>query len=533
MSNYKSILSGNGNLDGKSPKVVLTADETMMSKYRGNIFMGFTTCMPEGVIPERVYFNVFAPPVPTENNEAQQADFGLRLVEASLLENGFDEEEVAVAHPKDLKKITGEDTEIIGVSGHDILGLNPPTSEFVDILRTGRPYNRAKFLELMEMEPLQENKVVVGGKSAWQVADTEVMDKLGIDYVHLGEAEKTAPDMFQDILNGENVPRIVEGEVTPVEDIPNLHGAVIRGLVEISRGCGRGCKFCSTTKQKQRHKPIDQILQDVKTNVAEGLTEIGLHGEDVLRYGTKEIHPNKEKVLELFEKVSDIDGVEGVAPSHIALATAYHNEDLIEDISEIVFSSTDMSRLSAQTGIETGSPRLIGKYMAGKALPSDPDKWPEIVEQSIGILEDNNWVIAGTLMNGLPDETPDDVVKTLELVDDLDDTSSLIVPLNFVSMDSSSLSKEKTFTVDDMTPEHWQLFGKCLEHDAKVARKLRKAVNIGNPIAGMGLDVILGILFEASKNYAKDLKKGLPPRDYDETSDEYMVPDVLLNKEKI
>jgi len=532
MSFDKSLFSNRGGSREESPKVILTADETMMSKYRGNIFMGFSTCMPEGVLPEWVYFNVFAPPVPTENNRAKQADFGIRLVEASLLENGFDESEVAVAPPKDLKKITGKNTEIIGVSGHDILGINPPTSEFTDLIRKGRPYNRAKFLELLEMEPLQENTVVVGGKSVWQVADTEIMDRLGIDYVHLGEAEKTAPDMFRDILEGEDIPRIVEGEVTPTEDIPRLRGAVIRGLVEISRGCGRGCKFCSTTKQKQRHKPIDQIIKDVRTNLSEGLTDIGLHGEDVLRYGTKQIHPNNERVLELFERVSSIEEVEGVGPSHIALATAYHNQDLVEDVSEIVYSNTDMDRLSAQTGIETGSPRLIEKYMAGKALPSTPDKWPEIVEQSIGILEDNGWVIAGTLMNGLPDENPDDVMKTLELVDDLDDTNSLIVPLNFVSMDSSSLSKEKTFTVDDMTPEHWQLLGKCLEHDARVAKELKNTVDIGNPIAGKALDVIIGVLLESSKNYAKDLKRGVPPIDYEKTSDEYLVPEVLKDKEK-
>ena len=36
----------------ESPLIVLTADETMMSKYRWGIFVGFSTCMPRGIIPD-------------------------------------------------------------------------------------------------------------------------------------------------------------------------------------------------------------------------------------------------------------------------------------------------------------------------------------------------------------------------------------------------------------------------------------------------------------------------------------------------
>ena len=69
-----------------------------------------------------------------------------------------------------------------------------------------------------------------------------------------------------------------------------------------------------------------------------------------------------------------------------------------------------MSPISgSQTGIETGSPRLIAKHMRGKPAPAAPDEWPEIVVQALGLLHDQNWVIAGTLVTGLPGETEDDV----------------------------------------------------------------------------------------------------------------------------
>src|SRR5512137_2900120 len=214
----------------KSPKIVLTADETMMSQYRGGIGTGFMTCMPSGIIPDWLFFPIFAPPVRRVNGRAIYSDFGLRMIEAALLDDGFEREEVAVVHPRDLKRVVGAETQICGISGHDLLGINPPTSTFVDFTRRGPPFNRMKFYELLDDQYLDNLKVVVGGKGAWQVANPEVMDKLGIDYVHLGEGETSVPRLFRAILNGEDVPRIVTGEDVPVDRIPNLRGATIHGL---------------------------------------------------------------------------------------------------------------------------------------------------------------------------------------------------------------------------------------------------------------------------------------------------------------
>ena len=509
----------------KSPKIILTADETMMSKYRGGMFIGFSTCMPRGILPDWLYFWVFAPPVPRKDGRAGYADFGLRMVEASLLENGFSEKEVAVVHPKDLEKMVGDETEIVAIGGHDYLGINPPTSEFVDLVQTGPPYNRVKFLELVRKPILRDVKVIVGGKSAWQLADLKIMDKLGIDYVHLGEGELSVPRAFKAILRGEDVPRIITGESTPVEKIPNLHGAVIHGVVEISRGCGRGCKFCTPGMQMLRHKSIDHILRDIKVNLKAGDNVPILHSEDVLRYGTMKIEPNKEKVIELFERVAGLEGVSGIDTSHVALATVYHNPDLVEKVSEICISLSEQ-KIGTQTGIETGSPKLIAKHMRGKVLPSPPEKWPEIVKQSLGILEDNNWIPACTLIFGLPGEERGDVVKTLDLLDDIEDSLSLIVPLTFVSMKGSALSTEESFTVKKMTPEHWMVLGKCIEHDARVARKLKKDyMKEKNILIRWLFSRFTDYLLNGVERYAKKMKRGEPPRDYSKIFKNYLVPE--------
>ncbi|MEA2074323.1 MAG: radical SAM protein [Euryarchaeota archaeon] len=504
---------------------MLTADETMMSRYRWGIFVGFSTCMPQGIIPDWSFFSVWSPPVPRKNGRVVYADFGLRIVESCLAEV-VGEAEVAVVHPRDLERVVGSRTEIIGISGHDFLGINPPTSEFVDMVNTGPPYNRVKFFELMSKPVMKEKIVVAGGKSAWQLADETVMDKLNIDYVHLGEGELTVPEMFKSILEGEKLPsRIINGKEPGAEEIPNIRGATIHGLVEISRGCGRGCSFCTPTMQKLRFKSVEHIVEDVRTNVEAGQRAILLHSEDLLRYGSKKIAPDDERVLNLIRSVASVEGIESVGASHIALATVYHNPDLLNAVSETCYSMLDQNWLGAQTGIETGSARLIAKHMRGKALPSPADKWQEIVTQAFGILDDNNWFCAATMINGLPEETTDDVIRSIELVEDLKGTSSLIVPMNFVSMRGSVLNNEESFTIAKMTPEHWQLMGECIDHDLKIAPKLMREYKNTKSIKSWLLSSAATHMANALNKYVNTMKRGEPPTERREVS-KWLNPDI-------
>ena len=508
-----------------SPTIVLTADETMMSRYRWGIFVGFSTCMPQGIIPDWFYFSIFAPPVRRRAGRAVYADYGLRIVEAALAA-AFGPDEVAVVHPRDLEKVVGSRTEIIGIGGHDFLGINPPTSEFVDLVDIGPPYNRVKFFELMRQPVMKEKTVVVGGKAAWQVADEAIMDKLNIDYVLLGEGELTAPELFKAILAGEQLPRILEGKEPIAEEIPTIRGATIHGLVEVSRGCGRGCSFCTPTMQLLRFKSLERIVRDVQTNINVGQCAISLHSEDLLRYGAKGIAPDEERLLTLIDQVTAVKGLDSIGASHIALASVYHNPELLRAVTERCYSALDQDWTGAQTGIETGSARLIEKHMRGKPLPSPPSQWPEIVVQAFGLLDDLHWFNASTVINGLPGETEEDVLATIELVENLKGTSSLIVPMNFVSMHGPILANEETFTIAKMKPVHWQLMGECLDHNLSILPQLIHVYMTRTDFAKSWLlRTAANYMASKLKGYVTQMKRGEPPTDRTEAS-RWFYPDI-------
>ncbi len=185
----------------------------------------------------------------------------------------------------------------------------------------------------------------------------------------------------------------------------------------------------------------------------------------------------------------------------------------------------DQDWMGAQTGIETGSARLIAKHMRGKALPSPAEKWQVIVTQAFAILDDNKWFNAATMINGLPGETVDDVIKSIELVEDLKGTSSLIVPMNFVSMRGSVLDNEETFTMAKMTPEHWQLFGECIDHNLKIVPELMREYKSTRSIKSWLLSASAERITNALKKYVNQMKQGEPPTERTEVS-KWLNPEI-------
>ncbi|MDD1770246.1 MAG: B12-binding domain-containing radical SAM protein [Methanomassiliicoccales archaeon] len=450
--------------------VVLTADRTLMSEYRGGIFLGFSACIPSGIVPEWLYFGLFCPPIDVNaDGSVPVAPCGTRKIESALLDAGFARDEVIVAHPEHLSKVIGPDTKILGITENDPLGIGPATSTFTQIL-SGEPYMRTKFREVLSHEAVRKHRprIVVGGPGSWQLGDPEVRKNMGIDCVVMGEAEKVAPQLFRKIMAGETVPTQVMGEITPIEEISRLKGATVDGIVEIARGCGRGCEFCVPTLAKFRCLNIDQILADVDFNVAAGRQPL-LHAEDVLRYGAKGIEVNPDKVLDLFRRVSQRPGVTTVGISHFALASALSAPQVIEEITRML-ELTPRKWISGQTGIETASPALMTKFMVGKCRPFRPDQWADVVVQSFGLLEDNYWLPCGTIIMGLPGETEKDAAMTLELMDRLSGCKSLVVPLFFVA--TGDLEEGESFTLASMTHTHAELFLKCWEHDLHWAREI-------------------------------------------------------------
>jgi len=496
-------------------KIVLTADRTLMSEYNGGIFLGFSACIPRELMRDKLYFSLICPSVETnEDGSVKYAPCGSRKIEAALLNNGFRREDIIVAHPEHLDKVIGSNTKVVGITENDPLGIGPATSTFTQLFG-GEAYMALKFRELLNHPAIQtyKPKIVVGGPGAWQLEPREIRNKLGIDCVIIGEGEKVVGPIFEKVTNGEQPPEVVYGEVADEDEIPLIKEPTIDGVIEIARGCGRGCDFCIPTLQRYRCLPLDHILKEVEVNVRAGRSPL-LHAEDVLRYKAKGLEVNKEAVINLFKTVKKHPGVDSVGISHFTLSSVASAPDLIEEISNILEIGKDQEWLSGQTGIETGSPRLIGGHMLGKCKPFKPEDWPHVVIEAFEILSENSWVPCATLIIGLPGETEKDIDLTIDLVKKLKAFKSLIVPLFLVS-EGRLKDRAESFRVEKMTPKHSELFLKCWEHNLHWGDTLLKEYSITQGRGrGYGLRLIFSYAIKQGKKLIRkcqnDYENDLP-----------------------
>jgi len=491
-------------------KIILSADQTLMSNYSNMTFLGFAACAPK-FLPSWIYKKIFCPTLEKEDNgQILFGHCGQRKIQAALLQNGFSEKDIAVLGPSQLSKYITQETKVLCITTHDPLGKGPASSTFSD-LGGKEPYTRYYFRKLVNHPSIKKYnvKVIVGGSGAWQIADEQIMSKYGIDCVVIGEGEITAVDLIHKVMDSEDLQTIVQGSVVPLEQIPLIQKPTINGIIEICRGCGRGCKFCNPTMLTYRCQPLEYIKKEAMVNKKVG-NNITLHAEDILRYQADGFVPNEKAVLKLFKEMKKITDDIGI--SHFAYSSVLAKPKLIEQISEILeVVSEKRPFISGQVGIETGSTNLIRKYMKGKVKPFKPEEWKEIIIQGNKLLEDNGWIPVETLILGLPGETPKDVRKTIDLVDELSQYKSIIIPLFFVPI--GNLKNEEFFNKYKCTSEHWELLAMSFKHSLKWSYKIveEEPMSDINGIKKWILKRIIKTMERKMNPYLKLMEDGISP----------------------
>jgi radical SAM superfamily enzyme YgiQ (UPF0313 family) len=176
-------------------------------------------------------------------------------------------------------------------------------------------------------------------------------------------------------------------------------------------------------------------------------------------YGSKNTIPDEEKLVKLHEMVTK--RATGVSWSHCSLAAVAANPKLLSKLSELILQN--QTWWGAEVGIETGSSEIAKKIMPAKAHPFSADNWHDVVVGGLGAMHDNMLAPACTLIVGLPDEQESDILKTMDLIDDIKDMRCLIVPLFFVPL--GHLTNEDWFTNTKLNELHKKLLIQCAERD--------------------------------------------------------------------
>ena len=463
--------------DNGGVPIVMTASVIEMSDFNLNPFMAFTGGFPTKIVPIKILRKYWYPITPNnDDGSARFAPYGLRKIEALLMEE-FGEDNVVTCTPHNLSKFVGRETKVVGISTMDPLGIGFVSRTYTSLVGFGgEPIAAAEFRNLMKHSIWKKYrpKIVVGGSGAWQIVNGNMQERYGINTVVIGEGDRSAPEIFRKAMNGEPLPKVVKTEKPELERIPTIKKPALFGVVEITRGCGKGCQFCSPTMRTRYSFPLEKIKKEAKLNARAGSRMIVLQTDDLFLYKCGErFVPNKQAIVKLIETVGKIPNLEYLQPAHAALPPVAYDPKMIEEIAPMLVEKgrwryNGKKVASVEVGIETGSIRLIKKYMRGKPLPYETKDWCEVVTQAIGILNDNDICPLATLVIGLPGEEERDTLATMELVDKLKGAKLFYVPLFFTSEEECLLSNARQADLRHLTDLHWDFFATCWRHNIKL-----------------------------------------------------------------
>ncbi len=451
--------------------IVLTASRAEMSHYGCNPFRAFICTFPETI--SRWILEKYIKLETNEDGSSRYALYGLRKVE-SMLRDAFGEDSIVVSNYENLGKFIGKNTWLLGVSTMDPLGLAYVSTTYNSLIGFGgESLNAVEFKRLMNHPHIRQYgpKILVGGAGVWQIRDSGMQEQLGIDVLFQGEGENDLVDVVRKMHGGEDVPSYFKASRTDHSgSLPLISNAASYGMVEVTRGCGRGCKFCSITSRKKHSIPLDEIMKEVEVNIRGGSNSIFIATDDIFLYKCRErFKPDREAIVDLYRTIASYPGVEYILFSHASLAPVIHDEKLLEELTPILMEKTFWTPengnvykqpfVTTEVGIETGSARLMKKNMPGKALPFPVDNWPELVVRGIGIMNDYDWWPLCTIMTGQPDETEEDVIATLDLIDDLKahNAKMFYTPLVFIPLEDAIHAREKMPSLENLSELQWEV----------------------------------------------------------------------------
>ncbi len=266
------------------------------------------------------------------------------------------------------------------------------------------------FGRIGHLKSLKEKKpnMVIALCGCMMQQDT-VIDKLKKSYPHVNivfgthNIYKLAELLETYLETKEAVYDIWDSYQDIVEDLPTVRKYKYKSSVNIIFGCNNFCSYCIVpyVRGRERSREPEDIIQEVKALVADGVIEITFLGQNVNSYGKNLKHPMS--FAGLLEEIEKIDGLE-----RIRFMTS-HPKDLSDELIDVMAKSTKICK-SLHLPFQSGSTKLLKKMNRGYTK----EGYLNLVNRIKTAIP--NIAITTDIIVGFPGETEDDFLDTMDVV---------------------------------------------------------------------------------------------------------------------
>ena len=243
--------------------------------------------------------------------------------------------------------------------------------------------------------------------------EQHVVDKIRKDYPFVDLVFGTHnifrfAELFYEMKNRDSqLVEIWEGTEQIVEELPTERNYSFKSGVNIMFGCNNFCSYCIVpyVRGREHSREPEAIVNEVKSLVADGVTEVMLLGQNVNSYGKTLEHPIT--FAQLLQMVEAVPGLK-----RIRFMTS-HPKDLSDELIEYMGKSKKVCH-HLHLPMQSGSSRIL-KLMNRRY---DKDKYLELVQKIRGAVPDIS--LTTDIIVGFPGETEEDFLETLDVVDKSD-----------------------------------------------------------------------------------------------------------------
>jgi B12-binding domain/radical SAM domain protein len=272
--------------------------------------------------------------------------------------------------------------------------------------------------------PDPEVRCIAGGVHA--TAEPAQVLQAGFDLVALGEGERTVVELVRALERGaslapiaglgqlvDGAPRLSgRGEPVQLDDYPAFCPRHRRfGSIEVTRGCIYACKFCQTpfmNRARFRHRSVGNVCRWVRALREGGCRDVRFITPTSLSYGSQDESVCLDAVEELLARVREEMAPEqrlyyGTFPSEI------RPEHVTAEAMRLLRRYVDNDNVII--GGQSGSERILAESHRGHGV--------EVVVAAARCALEHGFVPNVDFILGLPGEAPEDVERTLGLMERL------------------------------------------------------------------------------------------------------------------
>lgn len=263
-----------------------------------------------------------------------------------------------------------------------------------------------KNVPLRQNAPVKKRVVVIGGCIGQRDGQQLIEELPHVDVVFGTFNLASLPRLIeQTLVSGQSGVEVLSEADTFPTDLPTQRESAWAAWLPISIGCNNFCSYCIVpyVRGREKSRGMDDIVEDARLLVADGVRQITLLGQNVNSYG-RDLYGDA-RFAELLRRVVDT-GVE-----RLRFATS-HPKDLNDEVIK-AFAELDNLMPALHLPVQSGSNAVL-KAMHRRYTR---EHYLEIVRKLRDVRPDI--ALSTDVIVGFPGETEEDFQQTYDLIKDV------------------------------------------------------------------------------------------------------------------